>query len=377
MPSKKRSQVDVILDARMIRHTGIGTYLRGLLSEYQNHPFLSKHSFGLALPKALFSEMDGVAQIFPFNFPVYSVWEQAEYPFQLARCKLWHAPHYNVPLFKKNTRLVVTVHDLIHWIFRKEFYSPTQALYAQFLFQKAVQLADRIITVSNQTQEDLIKHFKAPRDKIRVIYEGVSTDFFKESSSAERQELLQRYKLPERFFLFVGLIKPHKNVHRLVHIFRNLRKAGKIDSELVIVGKKDRKYPQGFESLKNLTSGNGIHYLPSVNSRKDLALLYASARCLIHPSRYEGFGLTCLEAMAAGTPVIASRVASLPEVVGEAGYYVDPESEDSIGGAILELEEKDSLRRDLSEKGRLRARQFNWTKAARDTIQIYQEVLDS
>jgi glycosyltransferase involved in cell wall biosynthesis len=359
----------------MIRHSGIGTYLRGLLGEFRSHPHFERHSLGLAVSRGLLPEIEGAGQPLLFNAPIYSLWEQMEYPFQLARCRLWHAPHYNIPLIKGKARLIVTIHDLIHWIFRKEFYSPPQAAYAGFLFQQVVRSADRMIVVSRQTGDDLVQFFKAPPEKIRVIYEGVQPAFFETPDPAKREALLEKYKLPRRFFLYVGLIKPHKNVKRLVLLFKRLRAEKRIDSSLVLVGKKDRKYPRGFELLKEIQTGDGIHYLPQVESMQELACLYASARALVHPSLYEGFGLTCLEAMASGTPVLVSEAASLPEVVGEAGYFVDPYSDASLRQGLLEMEENDTLRRDLGEKGKIQARQFNWAKTARETLRVYEEVL--
>lgn len=372
MQLKKCSPCDIILDARMIRHSGIGTYIRGLLGIYEKHPFFQKYSLSLAAKQS-----DGVFQTFRFHSSVYSLGEQLEYPFRLRHCKLWHAPHYNVPLVKGKTRLVVTIHDLIHWIFRKEFFSPLQAFYAGQMLTRAVNLADRIIAVSNRTRDDLIRHFKAHPGKIRVISEGAPPEFFNPPDASHRKSVLEKYKLSRAFFLYVGLLKPHKNVQRLVEVFRGLQKEKKIHSDLVLVGKKDRKYPAGFESLQTLRTENGIHYIPAVDSMAELASLYSSALALVHPSLYEGFGLTCLEAMASGTPVIVSNTASLPEVVGDAGRYVDPRSSETIREALVEVEQNGSLRSQMIEKGRQRARQFSWDRAARETLEVYREVLDS
>ncbi len=375
MLSKPCSKTDVILDARMIRHSGIGTYLRGLLGEYPRQNFFKQHSFAATFPPSLTAEVNGAFPSFGFRSPIYSLWEQMEYPVHLAKCRVWHAPHYNVPFLKKGGRLVVTIHDLIHWIFRKEFFSPLQAAYAQFLFQRVVRSADRIITVSEKTREDLIRHFKASPGQIRVIYEGVSEDFFEIPELSYSREVLKKYNLPGRFFLYVGLVKPHKNVKRLLKVFKDLRSQKKLDLDLVLVGKKDRRYPRGFESLAELGTGDGIHYLPGVESRRELASLYASALSLVHPSLYEGFGLTCLEAMASGTPVIVSKAASLPEVVGEAGLYIDPNAEDSLAEALLEMVSNESLRKNSAEKGRQRAQNFRWSKTAQETAAVYQELL--
>lgn len=368
--------IDVILDARMIRHSGIGTYLRGLIEGYRSHPFFEKHPLAFSFAPPFNSKAASDGRWIPFYSPIYSVWEQMEYPLRMRHVRLWHAPHYNIPLIKPRAALIVTVHDLIHWIFRKKFYSRAKALYASIFFRRVAQIADRVITVSQQTKNDLIQHFNVPEDRIRVVYEGVNENFFTPHSSDERKQILEKYGLPREFLLYVGLLKPHKNVERLLRVFGRLWQSKRIQSALVIVGRKDRRYGKDQERLQRLKTGNGIFYLPEVDGRRELALLYHSAKCLIHPSYYEGFGLTCLEAMASGTPVIVSRAASLPEVVGEAGLYIDPSSDESLEEAILELEEDQVLRENLAQKGVARARGFTWAKAAQETIQIYKELLE-
>lgn len=369
--------IDVIVDARMIRHTGIGTYLRGILGEYPHHSFMKKRKLGLALDPAISKEIEGFENKIDFHSPIYSIQEQLEYPLRLMGCLLWHAPHYNIPLIKSSAKLVVTIHDLIPWIFKKEFYSTLQTGYAHFFFSRAVKQADKIIAVSEHTKNDLITHFSARPEKIKVIYEGVSPHFFEVLEPAMKRTVQTKYGLPENYFLYVGLLKPHKNIDRLIRVFKNLRTEQRIKTALVIVGKKDKSYLHGLESVRDLKTGEDIFYIPSIASEEELRCLYASAKALIHPSLYEGFGLTCLEAMASGTPVAVSRVASLPEVVGEAGHFFDPHSDTSLAEALVTMEENDGLRRDLSEKGKLRARQFRWQKAAEETIKIYQEVLEA
>ncbi len=368
-----------MLDARMIRHSGIGTYLRGLVSGFQGNSFFEKVKLGFAIPDSLSGEIKEAGLVSRFNAPVYSVQEQLQYPRQIARCRLWHAPHYNIPLtpIPSGTGLVVTVHDLIHWIFRKEFFSPLQALYAGLLLKRVVKRADRIIAVSQRTREDLMQHFKAPREKIDVIYEGVNEDFFERPSPEESRKLLQNYQLPQNFFLYVGLLKPHKNVHRLISLFQKLKRAGRLRSELVIVGKKDERYPRGYELLQNLQSGEGLHYFSSVRSPRELKALYALAKALVHPSLYEGFGLTVLESMAVGTPVICSRAASLPEVAGEAASFIEPHSDSSLEKALIQMEEDQPLRESLAQRGKIQARKFSWKQAADETVRVYQKVRDS
>jgi glycosyltransferase involved in cell wall biosynthesis len=366
--------VDVMLDVRMIRNSGIGTYLRGLLSGFDRHSFFENHSLGLAVNTH--EEFNGRKKTFRFHSPIYSLQEQLEYPFRSKGCRLWHAPHYNAPVVK-NSRLVVTIHDLIHWIFRGKFYSNFQGLYAKLFIQNAIRNADRIITVSKKTRDDLIENFQAPMEKIRVIYEGVSPHFFNPPEENQRKEVLRKYGLPQEFYLYVGLIKPHKNVQRLIEVYQKLRREGRLKASLLLVGKKDSRYPAGFEKLKGLKTGDGIYYLPGIDSQDELHCLYYSAKGLVHPSLYEGFGLTVLEAMASGIPTIVSRAASLPEVAGDAAYFVDAASGEELARALVEFEQNDKLREDLGKAGKVQARKFNWEDAAQQTVDVYREVLES
>lgn len=363
------------IDARMISHTGIGTYLRGLFWGFQETGLAEELDISLYGTKMEASRW----REFPmhhFYSRIYSIEEQLEYPFRLKSCRLWHSPHYNVPAVKGKTKLVVTIHDLIHWIFRRQFFSPLQAFYAGKMLRRAVRLADHVITVSRKTRDDLIEHFNADSDRISVIYEGVGGEFRELEDPHLIQRVKQKYGLPENYFIYVGTLKPHKNVQWLVRLFKKLMRDEKIDASLVLVGKKDKQYPPGFEDLAHLKNESGIIHLPVVGG-DELVALYNGALALIHPSLYEGFGLTLLEAMACGAPVIASRAASIPEVTGDAAYLVDSCSEREMTEAIVRLEKIQSLREDLKQKGRHWVRRFRWEDAARQTASVYERVLST
>ncbi len=359
------------IDVRMVRNTGIGTYLRGLLEHFKGaeplkHPI---HLFGPADPIT-----NGAFSVQPFRSRIYSINEQIEYPFHLRKCSLWHAPHYNVPVLKGGTKLVVTIHDLIHWIFRKDFFSPLQAAYAGWMLKQASLRSDHIITVSERTKLDLIKYFNADAKKISVIYEGVSSRFKPVQDAAQLEKMKMKYQLPESYFLYVGLIKPHKNVLTLIRLFKQLRKEGLVKSSLVLIGKKDKHYPPGLEELTHLKTGEGIIYLPFVET-EELVLLYNGALALVHPSLYEGFGLTLLEAMACGTPVIACRTSSIPEVAGHAAWLVDPSVPGEMKDAMAEMERTPVLRMEYGKKGIVQAGRFRWDDAAKKTLEVYERVL--
>ena len=357
----------------MIRNTGIGTYIQGLLEGFRKTGLCQNYEmrlFGKEGPENFPS-----AKRVSFRSKIYSFSEQIEYPFRLNRCSVWHSPHYNIPMRKGKTKLVVTVHDLIHWIFRREFFTSLQAFYAGKMLRHVARQADHIITVSQKTKDDLIYHFDADPAKISVIHEGVAEVFRTATNRDKIEAARKKYGVPESFFLYVGMMRPHKNVLWLIHLFRRLRKESKIDAGLVLIGKKDRRYPEEFEALSKLQPQEGIFHIPYVET-EELAALYTQAIALVHPSLYEGFGLTLLEAMACGTAVIACRAASIPEVVGEeAACLVDPCADGEMANALIRLEKVTGLREELERRGRVRAQRFSWDQAAAKTAEVYEKVL--
>ena len=361
------------LDTRMIQHSGIGTYLRGLLEGFEKAgppPGSEIYLYGGR------SKRDSAAnfKMRKFRSPIYSLQEQLEYPGRIRECDLWHAPHYNIPVLKGKTRLVVTVHDLIHWIFRKDFFSPLQTLYAKVMLEKAVSAADHIITVSEKTKEDLIGYFKAGPGKISVIYEAVSETFKPVTDPQMIRSVKRKYGLPEKFFLYVGMIKPHKNILWLVRLFSKLEQFSRVQSRLVIAGKADPKHAREFKTLSRLSPEGGILHIPFVET-DDLPALYSGATALVHPSLYEGFGLTLLEAMACGTPVIAFRTSSIPEVTGDAAVLVPAGSEQAMEEALIRMETDSGRREYFRGLGLARVREFSWEKTAHQTKTVYEKVL--
>ncbi len=379
------------LDVRMLENSGIGTYLRGLLSGFEklgldkDIALFGSFDSPLSSPNALIGDPRtgfplnacGNDKSINFTAPIYSIQEQFQYPSRLKQCRLWHAPHYNVPLLKGKTKLVVTIHDIIHWIFRKQFLSPLQTAYAGFMLGRAVRSADHIIAVSHHTQKDLVEHFHAPEEKITVVHQGVDETFRKlpprELGSASEKVRI-KYGIPEKYFLYVGLIKPHKNVLMLVRAFRKLKDLGKVRASLVIIGRKDKTYPAGYEALADLRSTDDVFYLPMIDPC-ELPVFYSQALALIHPSLYEGFGLTLLEAMSFGTPVLTTNSSSIPEVVGNAAYRVDATDEPAMMDAIIRMEGDTGLRESLRQKGLERVKLFSWSETARKTAEVYEKVL--
>ena len=362
--------VEIGIDSRMMFSSGIGTYIRGLTGEYSKLKKDTSWKFTFAGVENPSYEGFGFQKFAP---PIYSLSEQLAYPGILGRFDLWHAPHYNVPFFKPKTRLVTTVHDLIHWVFRGKFFSPLQAAYAKTMIQKALSNSAHVITVSQKTKSDLIQYFGADESKVSVIYEGAAPDF-KPLPADEIQKAKIRYNLPAEYFLYVGLLKPHKNVLWLVRLFRKLFKDRKINTPLVILGRKDKKYSADLKELAALDREDAVIYLPKIE-KGDLPVLYNGATALVHPSLYEGLGLTLVEAMACGTPVAAFRTASIPEVAGDAAFLHEVNDDEAMSGTLQKLEATPALREEYRQKGFKQIQKFQWIDAARQTLDVYQKAL--
>ncbi|HIQ04823.1 MAG TPA: glycosyltransferase family 1 protein, partial [Anaerolineae bacterium] len=238
---------------------------------------------------------------------------------------------------------------------------------------QAVRRADHIIAVSECTKQDAARLLGVNETKITVIYEAADPFFRPVPSEEAKTWLRTRYSLPERFILFVSTIEPRKNVQGLLRAYHLLREDYRVEAPLVLVGARGWLYDEVFATVEELTLSQHCRFLGRVR-RNDLLYLYNAASCLVQPSFYEGFGLTLLEAMACGTPVITSNVSSMPEVVGDAGLLVDPNDTAGLAVAMWRVLSDADLHSQLREKGLKRAASFSWKRAARETLTLYRHV---
>ncbi len=362
------------IDARMISHSGIGTYLSHLLRELPaNRP--SSLEFVLFGSPRAFKDLNGSYACRDFKNPIYSLSEQFGFLNRTSSVDLWHSPHYNVPLFCFSD-LVVTVHDLIPLIFSGRFFSQLQKNYFVTLLKRISVRARRIIAVSQNTKNDIIRFFGVPENQIRVIYEGVSSDFHPFKDPSLFDTVRKRYGIPvaDRFILYVGLLKPHKNLRILIQTVRRLRREGKIAEKLLMIGTKSKNGTPEEKYLSEISSDQDLLHIDRVGG-SDLPIFYNMASVFVLPSLYEGFGLPVLEAFACGTPVIISNRASLPEIAGDAALSFEADSEENLAETILKITQNAKLGDELRERGIRRAREFSWTKMARETVKVYEEVL--
>ncbi|MGH7776771.1 MAG: glycosyltransferase family 4 protein [Candidatus Dormibacterales bacterium] len=270
-----------------------------------------------------------------------------------------------LPLGRLRCPSVITVHDLAIYV-EPAWFPRGQPLSTRLVVPRSVRRADRIIAVSANTARDLRSMFGVEGSKIDVVHHGVSPAF--RPLEPDRLEAARaRFRLPPGFVLFVGTIEPRKNLDTLLEAWAMMRDR----PPLVIAGAWGWRFEATRERIRRL--GSGVHVLGAVDAA-ELPLLYNLAACLAHPAWYEGFGLTPLEAMACGVPVVASDASSLPEVVGDAGLLVPPDQPDLWREALERVLREPDLASELRRRGVLRAAEFSWTRAAEHLWRAVDEV---
>ncbi|MBN1810833.1 MAG: glycosyltransferase family 4 protein [Anaerolineae bacterium] len=288
----------------------------------------------------------------------------------LPGAEIFHATeHLLLPL--RSIPTVLTVHDLI---FRHlpEHHKPLNRLYLNLTMPLYCRRADHIIVVSEHSKRDLISAYGIAAEKIAVVYEAAAPEFCLQSPQAVTA-VRARYGLPDRYLLFVGTIEPRKNLSRLLTAFESVYAEGLVDG-LVIVGKRGWLCGDFFARLEESPVREAVilsGYVPD----DDLSAFYAGAQALVLSSVYEGFGLPVLEAMACGTPAVASNASSIPEIGGDAALYFDPLDVEAAVDAIRRLLRDGSLRDELRERGLAQAARFSWQRAAAETKAVYDAVM--
>ena len=372
----------------MIEHTGIGRYVRNLtrnlliIDSANRYVLLGRvekikeHVGDLASSNLDFVEVVS---------PIYSLQEQVEMALKIDRLNLdlVHIPHYNVPLLCR-TKMVVTIHDLNHLFISRELGSRglgsiAAYWYARFMLKTAVRKATRIIAVSEHTKSEVIEHLSACEDEIEITYEGVEENFQApeggphSEGGVRLQAIKDKHGIAGKYILYVGMMRPYKNIGGLMRAYSRLSMRNRY--RLVIVGKKDnRYYPEFMKLATELGLKKDVIFTGYVEE-EELPYFYSGAHLFVLPSFREGFGIPILEAMACGTPVVASSSSSLPEVVGDAGLMAPPDDIDSLASAIARLLTDESLRAKMIDKGLKRVKVFSWEELTKKTLVIYRRAI--
>jgi len=282
---------------------------------------------------------------------------------------LFHSSQHTarLPRRKKST---ATIFDFSCWT-TPEHHTPENVAATKHYADHILKASDGLIAISAHAGEDAVAILRIPRDRIRVIYPGVAEPFFCVTPT-EACAVRKRLQLHAPYFLFVGCIEPRKNVPGLIRAYQQLPETFRRDAQLVIAG------PFGWasESVRHLlmSSGNNVRYLGYV-PEADLPGLIRGAIGLVYPSYYEGFGLPVAQAMAAGIPVIGSDRGSVPEVIGDGGLCVNPDSTDELSSAMQRIATDSELSGSLAAEGKLRASRFRWEACASESNRFFHEII--
>ena len=358
------------------RGAGIHRYIQALL---EHLPQVSPHRFSAYVgdPRVRPEDWPGLeVRRAPFPTtrpPLRILWEQCLQPLALLRdgADLVHGMAYALPLLCP-TAAVVTVHDLsflrFSWAFKRG-----NRLYLSVATRLAVARADAVIAVSQHTAQELQRLLGVSPQRIHVVPNGVDARF-RPLERRTVEAFRRRRGLPERFVLYVGTIEPRKNLETLLRAYAALVHRDPHTPPLIIAGGRGWHYAGVFALVEELGLAQQVRF-PGFIAHEELPLWYNAATLFVFPSLYEGFGLPVLEAMACGTPVVASNASSLPEVVGEAGLLVAPRDAEGLAEAMRRLLTDAALREELQARGRAQASKYAWRASAVGTAAVYDHVL--
>lgn len=359
----------LFMDARCLG-SGIGVYATNVLAGLQSlaPPFSTTAITAPQFESRLRPLCDDVITV---SAPIYSAREQVQVPWAARSADLLHVTHYNIPVGHRGP-MVVSIHDLTHILDSTHARTWKSWIYARPMLKYAAHRADHVLTLSSYSRDRIVEHLGIPESKITITYVGVGS-CFRPAKQQASDELGGASGISSRYLLFVGNLKPHKNVTTLIHAFAQLCKDG-LDCDLVIVGDDPRGKSIVERDIESLGIGNRVCILPSV-PLDQLVSLYLEAQVLVQPSFEEGFGLPVAEAMSCGTPVVCSRAASLPEVGGDAVEYFDPYSSVDLAAVLLKVLESPLMQSRMRERGLMRARKFTWTDCVQRHYEVYRRFL--
>lgn len=303
------------------------------------------------------------------------IWEQSILPMKSSEknIEILHCPAHVSPLVSSK-KIILTIHDLAFKLLPKTFKLPNR-IYLNNIVPVSIKKADKIIAVSKNTKKDIIEQYNIPSDKITVIYNGINNDYKVIDKSDIINKIKKKYNLSNEFILYLGTLEPRKNITNLIKAYSLYKSKLNNEIKLVIAGGKGWLYEDVFSLVEEKQLEEDVVFTGYVDE-EDIVPLYNAATLFVYPSLYEGFGLPPLEAMACGTPVITSNVSSLPEVVGDAAITVDPHNINKLSQAINRILDNENLQNEMIQKGIERSKKFTWEKTARETIKIYEKVLN-
>jgi glycosyltransferase involved in cell wall biosynthesis len=363
----------VAIDVRRAGDYGVGTYIRNIVNQLA---LLDRETRYLLIGQkrhiAEFDPLPDNFQLLPYPHKPNTFRTHLQLPWLLRRKRVdvLHMPWFYAPAML-TARLVLTVHDL------SDVVTPPTGLPGAvpsvqsgrlYFARRALMRADHILAVSQSSKRDLTRTFRIPDARISVVYNAVDRSFLSEPVAGDAERVLERYAVNRPYVLYAGNIKPQKNLPRLIEAFAVVK--GELANhpqlsqlKLLVIGEAVTRHADLRRAVVRARVREDVRFLGFV-PQPVLRAFYARAQAFLFPSLYEGFGLSPLEAMAQGTPVLTSNVSSLPEVFNDAALLVNPENVFDIARGIRQILTDNALRKNLIRLGAERVQSYSWQRAA-------------
>ncbi len=359
-------------------YSGLGNYSRYIISNFCR--FYPENDCILYTPETageeLFQEPEGAVVKKPRTWIgkyARSYWRSFRLIHRLDKdaVDIYHGLSNELPfgIHRTPIKSVITIHDLI-FLEHPELYKPFDRYVYRKKVEYGVKAADRIIAVSGQTKQDIMRFLGVDESRIRVVFQGCNRQFYSRVSEENLKLTRQQFDLPAHYLLYVGTIEERKNLLKIVQAMHH----GKIDIPLVVVGRKTAYFNQvkGFIQTNRMKH---IRFLEQVQN-SDLPAIYQGSRGFIYPSSYEGFGIPVLEALNSGVPVVTSAGGCLEETAGRGGVFIDPDNREEMIHAIRQILEDSTLRERLIREGRVHAQNYREEQTIPSLYHVYLECLN-
>lgn len=362
-------------EANVAKRVGISEYAYQLLLQFSSEKRKAKNEkFVIYLKDEPLAHLPKSSENWEYRvLKPGKLWTQWRLPLDL----FWHRPRPDVffsmthyaPRFSP-VPTVVAVMDVAYEQF-PELFNKSDLYQLKNWTAYSVKQAEKVVTISNSSKDDIIKSYRTLPEKVVAIYPGIKEIPSLEPHVFGMNQLQAKYNIADNYVLFVGTLQPRKNIARLIEAFAKVKHDKPLD--LVIIGHRGWQYEEILAAPEKFGVSDRVKFLEGIND-EELNVFYKHAICYVLPSLYEGFGLPVVEAMQRGCPVITSNISSMPEAGGDAALYVDPESADDIAEKMSLLVHDKKMREELVEKGKKQIKKFSWEKAAEETLGVLKEV---
>lgn len=363
------------IDARVLerRMTGIGRYLSGILAGIKK--FDSQNEYFLFTYNEL-ADIDDFFSVIPTSNKIHvnklysSYWLRFILPAKIKENKIdvFFSPNNFLPNIKSNIKTIATIHDTVHKI-NKNFHPLSYRLYKDLMLPRTIKKSNIIITVSENSKQDLIKYYNIDPNKVKAVHQYIDDKFDVHVEDDQHfSRVKEKYDLNNKPILYMGAIENRKNIIGILKIADIVR--NKIDNEFVLIGKKGYGFKNLYEQIKMRDNVRHIEYV----DEEDIQYVYKTASIFLFTSFYEGFGLPPLEAMKSGIPTLASNTSSLKEVIGSGGILFEPTQYEAFANEIMKLLNNSDYYNEVKQRGIKVAQKYNLENTAKKMVEIFNDL---